>query len=281
MPTALRRQAQDLCPHSADAVPFLSYSICYKDRIAKELNRLIVSRPDLKQADLDVYTTSGGAASSSAVPGGAAPQLPRQPVGIGIGARHGNMNRSSQFMGALGPSSWAASGGMKSTYQLSAGLMTKERQERQANVRDDLMHEIAVMDSAAAARGLAQQSAAAMQREAMRQRSESSLLRPGVVAIPSSQGPNVEPHAENRAPPQRCQSDNDLRRVAAANQLSAVRQRGEKTLIRIGKMTAGELETAKREGHGTLVALAGARGGSSTSSSRAAQLGRATMIALS
>jgi hypothetical protein len=264
MPARLKIQAQDLCPHGAQAIPFLTYHICLKDRIGKEVNRLLVGRPELQHA-MPVETAGGANASGSS--SAALPQLPRQIPGPGIGARH-SKGSSSQLLSALGPSSWAASGGIKSTYQQASGI---KLEDRESSPRADLVATIGALDSAAEARGLAQQSAAAVQREAMRQRSENSLLRHGPSAIPPQEA--EQQHAMNLGA-KRSQSDSELRSAAAANQLNAVRQRGERTLIRVGKMTAGQVEAAKREGHGTLVTLAeaGARG-------RAAQFGRATMIA--
>merc|ERR1712232_1002015 len=174
----------------------------------------------------------------------------------------GNTNNSSKFMGALGPGSWAASGGMRSSYQQTAGLMN---QDHQSSTRDDLAREISALDAAAAARGFAQQAA-------MRQRSEGTLLRPALVEMPSGTEPRAESSHVRSPPPQRCESDTDLRKPAAAHQLNAVRPRGAQTLIKVGKMTAGEIEAAKLEG--------GTKTGSANSSaaSRAAQFGRKTML---
>merc|ERR1712046_545584 len=44
-------------------------------------------------------------------------------------------------------------------------------------------------------------------------------------------------------------------RGAAAHQLAAVKQRGERSLIRIAQLPADNVEEARQKGHGTLLAL--------------------------
>eukprot|EP00931_Biecheleriopsis_adriatica_P054005 TRINITY_DN31744_c0_g1_i1.p1 TRINITY_DN31744_c0_g1~~TRINITY_DN31744_c0_g1_i1.p1 ORF type:complete len:341 (+),score=80.07 TRINITY_DN31744_c0_g1_i1:54-1025(+) len=50
----------------------------------------------------------------------------------------------------------------------------------------------------------------------------------------------------------------EVKKAAAANQLSAVRQRSQQTIVRLGRLPAAQLDLARAQGQGTMVAVADA-----------------------
>jgi len=279
MPAKLRREATDLCPHSTKAIPYMTWHICWQDRIAKETSRAMAGTQDAFPPPV---------APSAAIRslGGSLPQFPleRYPMG----GRHKLNNNSGSVALTLGPSSWKASGDMKSMTRASMGQLKHERQSQD-------------FDAFAAAREEANRLAAANQISAVRQRGTGTLLRIGqtpaedleeaarqghgtMLALADgvqgrgTPGSGPGPSRRRRSTPSDAPlspaggeladlagaARSEAARAAAANQLAAVRQRSQGTLLRLGQTPTEQLEEAHQRGHGTMVALArGMRGGGS------------------
>lgn len=290
------REAGSLCPHGAQAKPFQTSHLCWQDRIGKEVGRQM----------------TGAGIAVNHVPAVVLDAAPRE--FYGMGTRHGLNNRSSQISTALGPRippggptqegrrrTWEASGGLKTQYSLASGRRRHERS------MPDLPGARAVQE--AAARFKDDLSAATNQRAAVKYRSVDELLRIGrmdaselaaakragagtIVALAVGMRGGGGGGGDAQGAVARHQDDLG----AAAHQREAVRWRSEGEMLRIAKMSSSEVEAAKRQGAGTIVALAKAmRGGGAQGVPSAAarealgvkrqglapsSLGRATLIAL-
>mmetsp|Transcript_17692 Transcript_17692/g.41019 ORF Transcript_17692/g.41019 Transcript_17692/m.41019 type:complete len:352 (+) Transcript_17692:90-1145(+) len=98
-------EAHELCIHGPSARAYLGSHLCWQDRIGKEVNA-------------DIYAQKlGGAASSNRSPVDTKATRAYYP----IGGRHNLNNDSSKAQRALGPLTWSASGGIKSTYGAATG----------------------------------------------------------------------------------------------------------------------------------------------------------------
>lgn len=272
-----------MCPHGAQAKPFQTSHLCWQDRIGKEVGRQM----------------TGAGIAVNHVPAVVLDAAPRE--FYGMGTRHGLNNRSSQISTALGPRTWEASGGLKTQYSLASGRRRHERS------MPDLPGARAVQE--AAARFKDDLSAATNQRAAVKYRSVDELLRIGrmdaselaaakragagtIVALAVGMRGGGGGGGDAQGAVARHQDDLG----AAAHQREAVRWRSEGEMLRIAKMSSSEVEAAKRQGAGTIVALAKAmRGGGAQGVPSAAarealgvkrqglapsSLGRATLIAL-
>jgi len=233
------REAVDLCPHSVEATPYLPFLECYTARIRKELNAL--AGPQKSQSSPDL--------STSGMP-------PREY--FPIGGRNPLNNNSYRMKDVMQP---PVSKIPASSYNAMMGHVPEK-----SHVDALVQLSRAEMSKAAAAHQIS----------AVRQRGEGTLLglahagqEPGrgtqrALAEAMRGRPATEPNPGARTVSVQKGSLNTAARAdgrgklsgAAAQQLSAVRQRGVGTIIRLGKLPEDQLEQARQQGHGTLIAVA-------------------------
>eukprot|EP00930_Biecheleria_cincta_P041831 TRINITY_DN28742_c0_g1_i1.p1 TRINITY_DN28742_c0_g1~~TRINITY_DN28742_c0_g1_i1.p1 ORF type:complete len:284 (+),score=43.43 TRINITY_DN28742_c0_g1_i1:38-853(+) len=259
------REAPDLCPHGIEARPYLTSTICWRDRVIKELDRLAPPEAAAPAAPLKAVSSAELAAA-----------LPREY--FPIGGRNKLNNCSSNIKEAIGPSSWNASGGLGSTYRTQTGHVP------QGALALDLLEQA----QAEGAWG-----AAAHQLAAVRQRSEGTILRHG--GFPGNPGgasahrrPATEPRERGAADVQKgslwTAARAEGRRGAAAHQVSAMRRRSEGSLVRLGRLQGEQLDAARAQGQHTMVGLAEAMHPALRQQRKresAAQCGRDTMTFVS
>eukprot|EP00931_Biecheleriopsis_adriatica_P115589 TRINITY_DN91372_c0_g1_i1.p1 TRINITY_DN91372_c0_g1~~TRINITY_DN91372_c0_g1_i1.p1 ORF type:complete len:312 (-),score=61.93 TRINITY_DN91372_c0_g1_i1:271-1161(-) len=278
------REAAELCPHSSEAIPYTTALQCWQARVTKELARL--APPQKSASSPDLSTVS-------------APKMPPREY-FPIGSRNPLNNASDRFKDVVQPPLTKTPA---SLYQTLTGFVPHEKR----------LDSLADLAKAEAARG-----AAAQQLSALRQRGQGTLLRLGkmqaeelnaarmegqhtMVALaegmsgaPRSRSqarPSTEPHSRSRINVQNgslfTAARAEGRKGAAANQLSAVRQRSEGTILRLGRFSEEQLAAASAEGQGTMVEIASAAKAAMHPALRqqkrrppATDCGRATLISL-
>jgi len=235
------REAVDLCPHSVEAVPYIPFLECWQTRVRKELD--VLAGPQKTQSSPDLST----------------PGFPSREY-FPIGGRNLLNNSSDRMKDVMQP---PVAKIPASTYRTLVGHVPEKS------------HADALMQLA---RAEASKAAAAQQLSAVRQRGEGTLLglaraklEPGrgtqeALAAAMRGRPATEPNPGARAVSvQKGYLNTTLRADgrkggklsgAAAHQISAVRQRGEGTILRLGRLAPEELEEARQQGHGTMLALA-------------------------
>mmetsp|Transcript_54460 Transcript_54460/g.100695 ORF Transcript_54460/g.100695 Transcript_54460/m.100695 type:complete len:347 (-) Transcript_54460:66-1106(-) len=190
-------EAHELCIHGPSARAYLGAHLCWQDRIGKEVNA-------------DIFAQKPGGASSQRSPQDTKGKREYYP----IGGRHNLNNDSSKAQRALGPLTWSASGGIKSTYGAATGT------SKSLNIPGQLLPEDSFVRRPPQPRGIL----AKAQSEALLSSDLAEIQRQGV-------------HARQ-----------DVHRLAKTNHTSGLPQVSVDDVLRYGPPTGAPLETQSNAG---------------------------------